>query len=328
MLRGQGCGAENQQPEASFHRQISRILTPAMRHRTRLDHEERIEEAVRYIVEHLDEPVDLRDLADRVCLSRFHFHRVFQALTGETVGEMVRRLRLERAAARLGATTVPITELAFDAGYATHEAFIRAFRAAFGCTPSTMRRRLTYDGHLPTPNGLHYGDPVRIRFVASTGEIAMHVEIRELPARKAVCMSHQGPYFMIGRTFGQLGAWLQETGAPSGPGIGIYYDDAEATPPDELRSEAGAFVADDFATDDPRVHIVDVAGGTYAVGTHVGPYDGLSNAWNELVGKWLPSSGYVFGDAPGFEVYLDDCSKTPPAEVRTEICVPVKGPRK
>jgi AraC family transcriptional regulator len=297
-----------------------------MRPQTRLEHEARIEETIRYIVAHLDEPLDLRDLADHACLSRFHFHRIFQALVGETVGELVRRLRLERAATHLRTSQTPITELAFEAGYATHEAFIRAFRAAFGYTPSTLRRRLTYDGHLPSPNGVHYGSQPQIRFVSWQGESAMQVEIRELSPRKAVCMTHQGPYFMIGKKFGELGTWLQEMGVEAGPYLGIYYDDAEATPAAELRSDAGAFVPDDFVTDDPRVHVVDVVGGQYAVGTHIGPYDGLPNAWGEMIGKWLPSSGYAYGDAPGFEVYVDDCSKIPVEEVRTEICVPVKAP--
>ena len=154
----------------------------------------------------------------------------------------------------------------------------------------------------------------------------MQVEIRELKPRKAVCISHHGPYFMIGETFGQLAAWLQETGIQACETLGIYYDDPDTTPVEELRSDAGAFVPDDFTTDDPGVHLVDIAGGPYAVGTHVGPYDGLQNAWGEMLGKWLPSSGYAFGDAPGFEVYLDDCSKVPAAELRTEICVPVKSP--
>jgi AraC family transcriptional regulator len=297
-----------------------------MRRQTRLEHEERIEAAIRYIIEQLDEPIDLRDLADHVCMSRFHFHRVFQALLGETVGQVVRRLRLERAAAQLRSTETPITELAFEAGYATHEAFIRAFRAAFGCTPSTMRRRLTYDGRLPTPNGIHYGVRLQICFVIAQGGVAMQVEIRQLESRKAVSMTHQGPYFMIGKTFGELGAWLAEMGVEAGPQLAIYFDDPEATPAAELRSHAGAFVPPDFRTDDPRVCVVEVAGGLYAVGTHVGPYDGLTNAWSEVVGKWLPASGYAFGDDPGFEVYVDDCSKVPPAEVRTEICVPVKAP--
>jgi AraC family transcriptional regulator len=295
-----------------------------MRRQTRLDHEERIEDAIRYIIAHLDEPIDLRALADRVCLSRFHFHRTFQALTGETVGEVVRRLRLERSATRLRTSRTPITELAFEAGYATHEAFIRAFRAAFGCTPSALRRRLQYEGQLPTPNGVHYGDRLQIRFIRSQGEIVMQVEIRQFPPRKAVCMSHRGPYFMIGQTFCQLGSWLKEAGIAPELTLGIWYDDPDITPVEELRSDAGAFVPDDFVSDDPRVHVVDIAGGAYAVATHIGPYDGLSNAWGELCGKWLPASGHTFGEGSCFEVYLDDCAKTPPAELRTELYVPIK----
>ena len=295
-----------------------------MRRQTQQDHEARIQDAIHYIVEHLDEPMALCTLADYVCFSRFHFHRVFQALTGETVGEIVRRLRLERAASYLRTSKTPITELAFEAGYATHEAFIRAFRAAYNCTPSTMRHRLQYNGLLPTPNGVHFGEPLHIRLTAFSGETKMQVEVREFPQRKAVCMSHQGPYFMIGPVFTQLYSWLQETGQAEAPGLALYYDDPDGTPAAELKSDAGVFVPDDFTTDDPRVHVVDVAGGLYAVGTHIGPYEGLSNAWSELCGKWMSSSGYTFGDCPSFEIYVDDCTKVPIPEVRTELCVPIK----
>lgn len=296
-----------------------------MRARTRLEHEERIEEAVRYVLDHLDEPIDLRDLADRVFLSRFHFHRVFQALAGETVGELIRRLRLERAAVQLRTTRTPIIELALDAGYSTHEAFIRAFRSAFACTPSAMRHSSQYCGLLPARNGVHFGEPVQMRFVAPQGAVTMDVEIREFEPRRAVCMSHHGPYFMIGQTFGQLGQWLGQSGIPAGPMVGIYYDDPESTPAAELRSEAGAIVPHDFVNTNPQAHIVDIPGGTYAVATHVGPYDGLPNAWAEFTGSWLPSSGYTFGDAPGLEIYVNDCMHVPPAEARTELCIPVKG---
>ncbi len=294
--------------------------------RTRLDHEERIVNAIRYIIDHLDEGIDLRDLADHVCLSRFHFHRVFQALLGETVGDLVRRLRLERAANRLRTTNTPITELAFEAGYATHEAFIRAFRSAFGYTPSSMRRTLTYEGLLPTPNGVHFDAKLDVRFVRSEPGAPLDVEIRELPARMAVCMAHKGPYFMIGKTFGDLRRWRRENGVNAGLDIGLYYDDPSATPPDELRSDAGAFIADDFLATDPRVHIIDVVGGTYAVFTHVGPYDGISNAWMEMYSRWLPTSGYTFGVGVPFEIYVDDCDDVPWPEVRTDLCIPVKRP--
>jgi AraC family transcriptional regulator len=122
-------------PKDKLHQVPPVYNDPAMRQTTRADHEIRLEEVVRYIAEHLDEPINLGDLADLACLSRFHFHRVFQALLGETVGEMSRRLRLERASESLRTTDEPITELAFETGYSTHEALIRAFRTAFGCTP-------------------------------------------------------------------------------------------------------------------------------------------------------------------------------------------------
>ena len=154
----------------------------------------------------------------------------------------------------------------------------------------------------------------------------MHVEIREAAPRKAICMAHHGPYFMIGGAFQQLGQWLAENGVEHGEGIALYYDDPSATPPNELRSDAGAFVSENFTTDDARVHLVEVPGGVFAVGTHCGPYDGLPKAWGELAGTWLPQSGRTLRRAPSFEVYLNDCTKVSPEELRTELYAPIDGP--
>ncbi|MGV3616921.1 MAG: AraC family transcriptional regulator [Fimbriimonas sp.] len=298
------------------------------RPQTRLDHERRIEEAVAFLIDNLDDPVELTELADQVCMSRFHFHRVFQALLGETVGEMVRRLRMERAAHFLRMSDRPITEIAFLSGYATLEAFIRAFRAAFGYTPSAFRKRLTYDGHLPTPNGQHFDDPrgERLRFVAPPGGMNMKVEIREIPTRRAVCVVHKGPYYMIGGAFDRIDKWVKAHGVAAQEGIGIYYDDPSAVPPDQLRSHAGQFVADDFTAEDPEVEIVDVQGGLYAVATHLGPYDGLIQTWTALY-AWIPTSGYELGPHPAFELYVNRCDEVPANEVRTDIHLSLKKPR-
>jgi AraC family transcriptional regulator len=292
-----------------------------------LDHEARIEEAVVYLLANLDAPTDLGQLADRVCLSRFHFHRVFQALLGESLGEMVRRLRLERAAHALTTTAEPVTRIAFDAGYTTLEAFIRAFRTAFGATPSTFRRGFTHHGHLPTPNGLHFDDPraERLRFVRPRGESPMKIEVRESAPLRVACMAYQGPYPMIGAKFGEVAQWRAENDVPLAPYVGIYYDDPSAVPPDQLRAHAGIVVADDFASNDPRIEIVTLAGGTYAVGTHVGAYDGIGQSWMEMWSQWFPSSGYEVGETPPFEVYVDDCDVVPIDQARTELFLSVKA---
>jgi len=299
-----------------------------MRTSTRLDHETRIEEAVRFILTHLDEPLTPTDIADQVCLSRFHFHRVFQVLLGETVGELNRRIRLERAAHRLRTTRQPVTEIAFDAGYSTHEAFIRAFRDGFGITPSGFRSRMTYNGMLPCPNGVHYGElkPFDLHFVPLQGT-PMNVEIREMPAQRALCMSHKGPYYMIGATFARVGPWLKEHEIKIGPFVGLYYDDPNGTAPDDLRSDAGALVDLDFTIDDPAVHVVDMPAATYAVYTHIGAYDRLNHAWDEFMTKWFPTCGYEFAPGIPMEIYIDDCADTPAETLRTELCISVRNPR-
>jgi AraC-like DNA-binding protein/uncharacterized damage-inducible protein DinB len=92
--------------------------------------------------------------------SRTQFYRIFRALIDETPGEMRRRLLLERAAWRLSRTSASITEIAFDSHYGSLEAFTRAFRRAFGASPSIYRRMGETYHHLPAPNSIHFGAPV------------------------------------------------------------------------------------------------------------------------------------------------------------------------
>jgi AraC family transcriptional regulator len=290
-----------------------------MRHATKVDHLGGINKAILRMFMCLDDPLDSEGLAAEACLSKYHFHRMFQALTLETPGDMFRRLRLERAAMALVASKGSITAIAFDAGYATHEAFIRAFKGAFGCTPSSYRSVAGYSPRLPSPNGVHIGidHPSAWRIAVSDGEKMMEFEVRNSPARKAVVMAHNGPYFLIGQTFGKLAAWWNGRG-PMGQGVALYYDDPSETPVERLRSDAGCIVSHDLELDD-SVRIVEVPGGEYAVATYVGPYEGLGAAWAEFYGVHLANLGRSLACSPSFELYLNDCNDVPPEQLRTEI---------
>jgi len=76
------------------------------------DHKGRILRVLTHIQEHLDEPLDLEALARVACFSSFHFHRIFAAMTGETLADHVRRLRLERAAMELRSSAKQVIHLA------------------------------------------------------------------------------------------------------------------------------------------------------------------------------------------------------------------------
>jgi AraC family transcriptional regulator len=114
--------------------------------------------AIEHIASHLDDALELAVLARLACPSPFHFHRLFRGMVGETPLELARRLRLERAAWRLGDKKRAITEIVFDAGYETHEAFTRAFRAAYSTSPSGFRLRTYPRVEIAAACGVHVND--------------------------------------------------------------------------------------------------------------------------------------------------------------------------
>ena len=104
------------------------------------DHSDCIEDVMRYIREHISEPLDRETLADVAGFSVPHFHRVFTAHVGESAISYVRRLRMERAGRKLRMGAVDITEIALAAGYDSHAAFGKAFKQQFGLSPSEFRQ--------------------------------------------------------------------------------------------------------------------------------------------------------------------------------------------
>jgi AraC family transcriptional regulator len=104
----------------------------------------------------LDQERDAGGLARQAIRSRTQFFRVFRALIEETPLAMRRRLLLERAAWQLSRTQLSVTEIGLNAGYGSLEAFTRAFRKAFGVSPSLYRRMGATWTHLHTTNGIHH----------------------------------------------------------------------------------------------------------------------------------------------------------------------------
>jgi AraC-like DNA-binding protein len=108
---------------------------------TRAEYDGRVNRVVDYIRSHLGEALTLGELARIAAFSPFHFHRVFSALTGETLFAYIQRQRIEKAAGVLAAGVDPtILEVALDHGFSSAATFARAFRARFGMSASEWRR--------------------------------------------------------------------------------------------------------------------------------------------------------------------------------------------
>jgi len=106
------------------------------------------------IERNLSQPLTLSELADACGVSRYHLAHAFGEATGLSVMHYVRSRRLTQAARALASGDAPdILNLALDAGYGSHEAFTRAFRAQFGATPEMVRWEKTVED-LPMTNAM------------------------------------------------------------------------------------------------------------------------------------------------------------------------------
>lgn len=280
---------------------------------THTDYAERLERVITWLADHLDDTLDLAKLADVACMSPYHFHRIYHAMQKETVADTVRRLRLHRAAVELIAGRLPVERIARRAGYASQEAFTRAFKSAYGVPPARYRASFVPVPDIPAKEG------------TMEKNTAYEVTTREMAPIRVAALNHTGDYEQIGTTFERLMAVAAGQGlvTPDARSLGIYYDDPETTPAEALRSDACISVPSQW-TPSGELQLREVRGGRYAVALHVGPYAELSRAYMWLLGSWLPESGEEAADAPCIEEYLNDPRTLPPTEWRTEIWLPLR----
>nr|WP_300183181.1 AraC family transcriptional regulator [uncultured Agathobaculum sp.] len=99
-----------------------------------------ITRAVRYIDEHLFEPLSVKQIASTVHLSPSHFSRLFRSTTGFSPHEYIMLHRIDEAKALLQSTNLSVKEIAFRVGYHSEVNFIIAFTDKTGLSPTLFRR--------------------------------------------------------------------------------------------------------------------------------------------------------------------------------------------
>jgi len=279
---------------------------------------------IEHIDRHLDDKLDLATLSGVANFSEFHFHRLFHALIGEPLGDYVRRRRLELAAIRLRSQPdVPVLDVALAVGFGSTEAFARAFRTRFGCTP-TVYRKSKHDqlarkaGQAPRFDARKDGGP-------STQELVMNVKIVDRKPVHVAYLRYTGPVGPgIGKFWMQTVApWMETNNLMGRERYGISLDDPSVTNPAQCRYDACVASADGEAlTGNPQRKVI--PGGKYAALRFKGTGAQIGAAWDALLRDWLPQSGMQLDSRPFFEFYPPDGeydAKT--GAFSCDICVPV-----
>ena len=140
---------------------------------------------------------------------------------------------------------------------------------------------------------------------------------------RLACIRHTGPYWEIGKAFGELDAWARERGIRDTLLVGLYYDDPRTTAPEQLGSDAAVVLPDHVQTVDGATTLQEVPAQTCAVARHVGSYAGLPQAWGDLHDE-IGRRGYRLACAPSMEIYRNNCADTPEDQLVTDLCVPLE----
>jgi AraC family transcriptional regulator len=279
-----------------------------------------------YIEENLQEQITLEELAEIACFSPFHYHRVFQAMVGESVMEYVRKRRLTHAAKRLFYSDEKVIDIAIDVGFQYQESFNRAFKKYYHASPKQYRSAKRLSGPLRgkaclTINHFTGGYRMEPKLVTKP---AFHLIGYELKTKNEGGQNNQDiPEFWQQYIQNQLGHKIPNP-LHKNVELGICTD---------FNPETGEFV---------YVIGMEVAEGSlapegmvyrsfpeleYAVFTTPKSNDesfstSIQSTWNYIFTEWFPQSGYQHYGSMEFELYDERCYGS--ANKEMDIYIPVK----
>jgi AraC family transcriptional regulator len=249
----------------------------------------------------LDDKLNLDALAAEGGYSRYHFHRLFTDVVGETPRAYVERLRLEKAAYRLWITNESVLDIALSVGFRSHEAFCRAFRRHFSTSPTELR-----EGH-PLPE--HRRVPTR--HWSRDDSFLSPVRFSSLRGMTLLAMRHIGGYETIPEPFSEddhlwrkLAAWASERGIRYYPAaVCIYYDNPWLTPVELQHSDVCLPIATEVRGG-RTIRCITLETGKYGVIEHTGPRSTQWQAFRKLADTIHLSNEYAFPDEPSGAVSI------------------------
>jgi AraC family transcriptional regulator len=256
-----------------------------------------------YIEQNYGYELTLEELASVAGFSKYHFHRIFKSIIGETLSDYIRRVRLSSTTLKLK-TNQKISHIAMNSGYETNASFSKAFKKHFGVTPTEFSKnaKTKKGNNMLEPEIIEIKD-IELFYVRATGEYRQSVEESW---NKII------EYAYNNKLSGKIKARY-----------GIAHDNPNVIESVKIRYDACIETDDIGLEPDGDIASKIITSGTYAKFLHRGSYENLDKA-QEALSNWIIDSGVVLRDKPVFHKYLDlDPREMKPESLQTEIYVPI-----
>lgn len=274
-----------------------------------MEYVERVNRAIDYVVRNLAGNLSLDEVARAACFSPFHFHRVFKSLVGETLGEFVKRQRLERALYLMAhARRRSLTDVALECGFSSSSDFSRSFKQRFGVPPSAFDlgslrkvRRAEFDQVLTDAEGR----PRFVRLPAGENPDGFEVVVRELPPRTVAYIRVLNPYRSFAAVTSaceRLMEWADARGLADRQWLGYMWEDPDIVALEDCRYDVAVEV--DEVQPEGEIGRYDFPPMRVAEVRIAGAIDLEVRALDWLFHTWLPESGFEPDNQPAFEAWI------------------------
>ncbi len=290
----------------------------------------RINKVIDYVNNNLHKSISLEELAAVALFSPFHFHRIFVAVTGETVNNFTNRMRNEKAARLLKFSKKSISEISVECGFSSTSTLSRLFKQYFEISPSGYRR----GGEIKNskirkelfPNNKYYCN-------LSEEELKdkFPVDIRQLPERRIAYIRVMDAFRegVVLSVFADMVKWAKTVNLFHSETIfGMSLDDPDVTPKEKYRYEVCITIPKDFKIDpDSNIETMTLPKCKYAVTAVSGDLNLVGAGINYLFDTWLINSSYESEPQHGLEIFLDKENICNWDHFDLELCIPVKALR-
>lgn len=300
--------------------------------KSKSEYQHRINKVQDYIEAHAFESFTLEELAQIAGFSKYHFHRIFKAMTHESLSQYVHRFKLEKSALLLGQRDdMSITDIAYHLGFTDSAVFSRSFKQMYKISPTDYRkhyRKNCKDQY----NISRYNQSVSDMEKNKHKErIEGQVEILNIEKMRVAYVRFTGNYGELANQFPVLlkqlfaAAQKQNLLDEKTRVLSIYHDHPEFTEPDSFKTSIAITIAKEAKVDESSgLGVMELPAGQYLVGHFYIEQHLYSAIWDYIYEEWLTTSGYVPSDSCPFEMYMNDHTADPNNMHLVDIYLPVE----
>lgn len=276
-----------------------------------MDKKKLIDQSIDYIMQHLDEDLSLDTLSARFFISKYHFSRIFKAVTGESVYAFIKRCKVDQSAVDMKLNPAKaITDIGLDYGYSSSN-YSSVFRKRHDTSPVMFRQSI------PTKSMSVPFSPERVVHFKTREEYAARIEICEIPAFFVSYERFIGNYVDIEKNWyrflDKYKAYLNDKTIL----IERFFNDPAVTNSSQCICDICMTVEHECGLD----NVMWIRGGKWIVYHFDGEIKEIFETLQGIFNVWFPQSGYSMAQRYGLNIYHNIDREN--HRVIMDLCIPI-----